>query len=249
MAATVFGAPATTNDTKAPPPRNFGIVMYDSYDLLDIAGSVEPLYLLSSRQRLNLSLIAETLDPVYMRPAPSENYTTGSHFQLSVNPTHTFADPPEDIDVLFVPGGGGERFGNITAAVDFIRATYPKVKHLITVCTGAGVAAQAGVLDGKRATTNKWAWKEITPTGRNVQWTSPARWVVDGNIWTASGVVAGVDLILEFIETFYGRELAHTIQGATEFKRTFDPCDDPFAAWHNVTPSGDCRLTPSIYGK
>ncbi|EGX95336.1 ThiJ/PfpI [Cordyceps militaris CM01] len=229
------------------PPRNFGVVMYNSFDLLDISGSVEPLFLLSSQQRLNLSLIAETLEPVHMRPAPGESYTAGSHFQLSINPTHTFADPPPDIDVLFVPGGGGERFGDNSAAVDFVRRTYPKVRYLITVCTGAGVAAQAGVLDGKRATTNKWAWKDVVSNGNNVQWTSPARWVVDGNIWTASGVVSGIDVIFEFMETFYGEEIVRLIQNATEHKRTYDPCDDPFAAWNKVPPSGDCRLTPYLH--
>lgn len=225
----------------AEPPRNFGFVMYDSFDALDIAGSIEPLFLLSERQQLNLSIIAETMRPVLMQPAGGgDKGAAGSRFQLSVNPTHTFADPPSDIDVLFVPGGGGVRAGNVSAAVDFVRATYPRVRHLITVCTGAGVAAMAGVLDGKRATTNKAAWAQITPMGTGVQWTSPARWVVDGNVWTASGVVSGIDLIFAFIEEFFGKDIAHRIQGVTEHKRTVDPCDDPFAAWNNVPPSGHC---------
>ncbi|KAJ4147606.1 hypothetical protein LMH87_002118 [Akanthomyces muscarius] len=238
MAATAIGAPTTNSTTE--PPRNFGFVLYNSFDVLDIAGSIEPLFLLSSRQQLNLSIIAESMQPVLMQTAGGDKNSAGSHFQLSVNPTHTFADPPPDIDVLFVPGGGGVRTGNISAAVDFVRATYPKVRYLITVCTGAGVAAKAGVLDGKRATTNKAAWAEITPLGKNVQWTSPARWVVDGNVWTASGVVSGIDLIFAFIEEFFGKDIAHRIQGATEHKRTVDPCDDPFAAWNNVTASGHC---------
>lgn len=191
-------------------------------------------------QQLNLSLIAETKQPVYMRPATNASNPARSHFQLAVLPTHTYAHPPSDIDVLFVPGGGGERLGNITTTINFIRATYPKVKYLITVCTGAGVAARAGVLDGKRATTNKAAWAEVTPLGHNVQWTSPARWVVDGNVWTSSGVASGIDLIFAFIEKFYGKAIADRIQGVTEHKRTVEPCDDPFAAWNNVAPSGHC---------
>ncbi|KAJ6786984.1 hypothetical protein PWT90_04117 [Aphanocladium album] len=223
------------------PPKNFGFVLYDSFDVLDIAGSIEPLYLLSARHQLNLSLIAKDMQAVYMRPATNESNPAHSYFQLSVNPTHTFANPPQDLDVLFVPGGGGERLGNITAAVDFVRTTYPKVKYLITVCTGAGVAARAGVLDGKRATTNKASWSQITPLGKGVQWTSPARWVVDGNIWTSSGVTAGIDLMFAFIEKFYGKDIAQRIQAVTEHKRTFDPCDDPFGAINNVPPSGHCK--------
>ena len=69
-----------------------------------------------------------------------------------------------------------------------MREAYQDVKYLMTVCTGAGIAARAGILDGKNATTNKAAWNETTALGPNVKWISHARWVVDGNIWTTSGV-------------------------------------------------------------
>lgn len=81
------------------------------------------------------------------------------------------------------------RYGNMSdPAVEFIRKTYPKLKYLLTICTGAGVAAKAGVLDGKRATTNKAAWNETVKLGPKVKWVSPARWTIDGKIWTSSGV-------------------------------------------------------------
>lgn len=221
-------------------PRNWGVILYNSLDVLDVVGSIEPLYLLSNSTQLNLSLIAETMQPVTMRPVSPVDNPMHSHFELSVNPTHTFANPPANLDVLFVPGGGGKSMGNITAAANFVRTTYPKVKYLISVCTGAAIAAEAGVLDGKRATTNKAAWNAIIPLGKNVQWTSPARWVVDGNTWSSSGVVAGIDLIFAFIEDVYGKNHAHEIQGLTEHNRIFDPCDDPFAGWHNVSSRGYC---------
>lgn len=98
------------------------------------------------------------------------------------------------------------------------------------------------MLDGKRATTNKAAWRAITVPAPNVEWVSPARWVVDGNIWTSSGVTSGLDLIFEFIETFYGADKARRIQGTTEYERNKGACDDPFAAWHNVTATGRCEV-------
>jgi putative intracellular protease/amidase len=111
-----------------------------------------------------------------------------SSFWYSINPTHTYANPPTDIDVLLIPGGAGAQFLNVTTQVDFVRETYPKVKYLITICTGAGIAARAGVLDGKSATTNKKAWAQVTGVGEKVRWRSPARWVRDGNVWSSSGV-------------------------------------------------------------
>jgi transcriptional regulator GlxA family with amidase domain len=138
-------------------------------------------------EQLNLFLIAETLAPVTTETeSPAMNPHNSSFWPL-LTPTHTFADDL-DLDVLLIPGGPGIRAENVTAITDFIKKTYPKVQYLITVCTGAGLAAKAGVLDGKRATTNKRAWGQITPMGPKVKWVSPARWVVDGNIWTSSGV-------------------------------------------------------------
>jgi len=120
---------------------------------------------------------------------PEMNPANASFWPVLV-PDATFADDL-DLDVLIVPGGIGMRNPNITrkgGAADFIARTVPKVQYLWTICTGAGIAAQAGVLDGKHATTNKAAWGDITPLGPKVLWVSPARWVVDGNVWTSSGV-------------------------------------------------------------
>lgn len=105
-----------------------------------------------------------------------------------MNPTHSYSNPPKDIEVLLVPGGPAANFGNVDIVINYVQDTFPNLKYLLTTCTGAGIAARAGVLDGKRATTNKKAWSIITPMGPQVQWVSPARWTVDGNIWTSSGV-------------------------------------------------------------
>ena len=110
-----------------------------------------------------------------------------SSFWPKILPTHTFATAPE-LDVLLVPGGAGVRAPDVKNITDFIADRYPSLEYLITVCTGAGLAAKSGVLDGRRATTNKSAWSTVTAWGPNVNWIRQARWVVDGNIWTASGV-------------------------------------------------------------
>jgi transcriptional regulator GlxA family with amidase domain len=144
-------------------------------------------------------------------------------------PTHTFATAP--LDILLVPGGLGTRGSALPVeeAIAFIRNTYRQLKYLITVCTGSGLAARAGVLDGKQATTNKMAWAEITALGPNVLWNPRARWVTDGNIWTSSGVSAGIDVTLAWIEEVFDKKMAQRIADGIEYNRHEDPSLDPFA--------------------
>lgn len=145
-------------------------------------------------------------------------------------PTHTFTKPPEDLEVLLVPGGFGTRDEQEMGAVrPFIKDCYPKLRYLLTVCTGSAVVARTGILDGKKATSNKKSWARATAQGPNVEWVPKARWVVDGNIWTSSGITAGMDLIYAFVGQVYSQEVAEDIANASEYERHLDPSDDPFA--------------------
>lgn len=162
-------------------------MLFRAFDGQDIFGPLDALQLLAFQRQMNLYLIAETLDPVTSEPASAAMNSKNSSFWPIILPTHTFANAPE-LDVLLVPGGAGVRAPDVRNITDFIADRYPSLEYLITVCTGAGLAAKSGVLDGKRATTNKSAWSTVTAWGPNVEWIRQARWVVDGNIWTAAGV-------------------------------------------------------------
>lgn len=91
---------------------------------------------------------------------------------IFIEPTYSFDDDPQ-LDVLLVPGGPGSRIEyNNSVFIDYIKRTHPKLKYTLSVCTGAQLLAKAGVLDGKNATTNKAAWKEMTVSGPKVNWVS-----------------------------------------------------------------------------
>lgn len=183
---------------------------------------------------MNLSIIASTLDPVSTKPPNPSLNPHNSDFGQSVVPTHTFSQPPASLDVLIVPGGRGTRTTDVSEIVTFIKETYPRLQYLITVCTGAGLAARAGILDGKKATTNKALWKLTTELGPNVDWIPHARWVTDGNIWTSAGISAGIDVIFAFFKEVYGEEIATTIANNMEYERHTDANWDPFAELHHL---------------
>ncbi|EXL64695.1 hypothetical protein FOPG_19050 [Fusarium oxysporum f. sp. conglutinans race 2 54008] len=187
-----------------------------------------------------LSIISETKSPVSTFPKKwPENigmpaFTTSETMQ----PTYDFETAPQ-LDVLIIPGGKGvfdpepANVGKPNPAVvdpivKFIMAQYPKLKYLFTVCTGSGIASQSGLLDGKKATAFKGAWKVIPLWRPQVQWIPKARWVVDGNVWTSSGVCSGTDLMFGFVKQIHGEKIAKDIAVWMEYNRHDDPDVDPF---------------------
>ncbi len=126
--------------------------------------------------------------------------------------------------VALVPGPGT----STTSSTSSGRHTR-RFKYLLTVCTGAGLVARSGILDGKSATTNKARWKTTTALAPKVNWVKTARYVVDGNFWTAGGVSAGIDLTLAWIEHVYGKEEARGAANRMEYEWRDDKDWDPFS--------------------
>ncbi|KAI1648347.1 class I glutamine amidotransferase-like protein [Daldinia loculata] len=136
-------------------PTRFAVALYPGFQALDVFGPLDILNMLSKIRPLSLEILSTTLDPVPTL-TPSSGHSTGQ----SVVPTRTYADGVDDIQVLLVPGGFGSRDpANVAPVVEYVRAAYPRLRYLLTVCTGSAVVATSGVLDGRRATSNKRAWK------------------------------------------------------------------------------------------
>lgn len=149
------------------------------------------------------------------------------------NDTATSVDGKPDIDVLIVPGGGGTR-NDMSEEIAFIAATFPRLKYIISICTGASLLSRAGVLEGRRATTNKRSWAWATSHGNNITWIPTARWVQDGNVWSSSGVSAGIDAMYAFVSSVYGEDVATFLSLSLEYTRELHWYEDPFAAVWDV---------------
>ncbi|ORX97860.1 class I glutamine amidotransferase-like protein [Clohesyomyces aquaticus] len=231
--------PLITNTTTL--PTNYAMLVYQSFTALDVFGPLDILNGLSmyysNTTSMHISVISSTLEPVTTVPLPNArmNMTHGD-FGEKMLPTHTFAEvlaangsvATGEIEVLIVPGGGGARDDRFEE-IEFVKAMYPKLKYILSVCTGATILARAGILDGHRATTNKRAWTWATSTGPKVDWVPTARWVQDGNLWTSSGVSAGMDLTYAWIGHVYGEAAADYIAMSSEYRRWYNASEDPFA--------------------
>ncbi|HUY37322.1 MAG TPA: hypothetical protein VMV13_00755, partial [Candidatus Binataceae bacterium] len=92
----------------------------------------------------------------------------------------------------------------------------------------------AGLLDGRRATTNKFAFKWVAEQGPRVNWVKEARWVEDGKFATSSGVSAGIDMTLAIIAKRWDLATAERIATRMEYEWHRDAGWDPFAKIHGL---------------
>lgn len=154
-------------------PSKIGAIVFPGFQLLDFAGPIDALNILSRDHPMTLHVIASSLDPV-----PTWNSVqakVSSAFSQSIQPTHTFATADRDYDVLLLPGGLGSRDsandGVMNELVGWLNALKLEnqddggagagVKWMLTVCTGSEILARTGLLNGRRATTNKRAFNEV----------------------------------------------------------------------------------------
>jgi transcriptional regulator GlxA family with amidase domain len=112
------------------------------------------------------------------------------------------------IDTLLISGGPGTRGPRDAALLDWLRKMAKHTRRICSICTGASLLADAGLLEGKRATTH---WRYVESFARKhpgVSWDPNPIFVQDGNIYTSAGISAGMDLALALIEEDYGSALA-----------------------------------------
>lgn len=198
-------------------PLRIGALLFPQFELLDIFGPLEMLSGLILRSKAEVVVVAEQAGPVPSAQGPQ-----------SIAEAGFAACPP--LDVLLVPGGMGTREqAKNPAMASFLRKAYPGLEVLASVCTGAALLAVAGLLDGKRATSNKKAFDWVASLGPKTHWVPEARWVEDGNIITAGGVAAGMDMALRLVERLAGAEVAARTAEYAEYEWQRDPNWDPFA--------------------
>jgi len=185
--------------------RFIGLLLFPGLAALDIVGPFEVLASLGE-QGVNAGYrtiwIGETLEPVE------------SHQGLTMVPEVTFDQAPE-LDVIVVPGGPGQAQQMDNAPmIAYLKRAGRQASVVCSVCTGALLLAKAGFLIGKKATTHWMAMEELEQLGAIAV---KQRVVRDGNVMTAAGVSAGIDMALTLASDLAGPAAAQAIQLNIEY--------------------------------
>ncbi len=204
-------------------PMAIGAILYPGFEMLDLFGPLE-MFSLVGDGRVSIHLLAGEPGPV---PAAMGNAVDAGPQVLA---DYGFTDAPP-LDILLVPGGVGT-FPALEdqRLLDFLAARAGSARVTASVCTGAALLAKAGLLTGRRATSNKQFFALVAAQSDTTDWIEQARWVDEGDIATASGVSAGMDMAVALIERLFGGPVAEQVCAAAEYTWHADADDDPFLA-------------------
>lgn len=198
--------------------KTVGVLLFEGFELLDVFGPLEAW-----------GMHAEISGACTIVTAAEKAGAVKSAQGPRAMADYALADCPP-LGVILVPGGiGTRREVNNAALLEWLRRRAAEAEVVTSVCTGAALLARAGLLDGRRATSNKFAFKWVTEQGPAVEWVRQARWVEDGKFATSSGVSAGIDMTLAVIARLAGAETAEQIAIRMEYEWHRDPSWDPFA--------------------
>ncbi len=199
------------------------IVIFDGFDELDAIAPYE-VFRHAAKLGADIEVVLVTLDD------QDEVVASGG---LRVRPHAALGDAP---DLVLLPGGGWNDRAAQGARAETERGELPRLIRRLheggttvaTVCTGAMIAAAAGLTRGRPATTHHTALSDLRDSGADV---INARVVDDGDLVTAGGVTSGIDLALWLVERECGAEIANAVAHEMEYERSAaiwrHPSDEP----------------------
>jgi transcriptional regulator GlxA family with amidase domain len=178
------------------------VVVVPPIEELDLVG---PLQVFSSVNRL----AARTIYSVEVVTSAKQMAVKGEGGMLTFTAQGRFQDVKGKFDSLLLVCGVGSRTARDAALFGWLKKVAPTVRRMGTVCVGSFLFAEAGLLDGKRATAHWKFGSELAKRYPRVKVESDRLWVRDGNIYTCAGISAGIDLALAWVEEDAGGAIAH----------------------------------------
>ncbi|MCR2802791.1 DJ-1/PfpI family protein [Paenibacillus sp. SCIV0701] len=191
-----------------------GIWIYDGMDILDYAGPAEVLALTAySRLQQTVLLYRRVLPkrtPFQVKTISEDGGMIKSHAGTLVQADYSVSTAPA-FDILIVPGGplrAVQKLIKSRAAMEYILSSSKQAEVICSVCSGALILAEAGLLDGKKATTHHLVFSYLSNKKRGIEVIKDKVAVKDGRIMTSGGVSSGIHMSLFLVETLFGKETA-----------------------------------------
>ena len=195
---------------------NLTVLLFDDFETMDVFGPVE--------------IFGRLTELFSVKFCSLDGGLISNRHGVSI-PTEKLENLQDQIELFLIPGGYGTRKEvDNPELIKKITEVTQTCQYVLTVCTGTSLLAKTGLLDGRKATSNKKAFAWVVSTGPQVIWNERARWVVDGKFYTSSGVTAGMDMSLGFLEEHYGIELAERVAKDIEYVWIRDKDNDSFVA-------------------
>lgn len=200
--------------------KQVGILIFDGVEELDFVGPWEVFQMANEVARLT-----GQPEPLHNRLISRDGADITAVKQMRVG-AHASMKAVEALDVLLVPGGSGTRTVIKDAEmIDWVSRIAPGCEWVTSVCTGAFVLAKAGWLEGRRAATHWATFNEFEKLGLKGTLVPNVRYVRDGNVVTAAGVSAGIDMALWLVGQWVSPQFARDVARAMQY----DPVP-PYAA-------------------
>jgi transcriptional regulator GlxA family with amidase domain len=186
-------------------PKRVVVVVYEGLQGLDLAGPFE-VFTGASKLAVGRGAKAPAYEVEIVAPS-AEPIRTASGMTLT--PDRELSRCRGSIDTLVVAGGFGWRAAvEDETLVRWIADAAGRSRRVSSVCSGAFLLAEAGLLEGKRATTHWASCEELAARHPSIDVDPDSIYVHDGKVWTSAGVTAGMDLALAMVEEDLGRDVA-----------------------------------------
>lgn len=190
-------------------------ILFNNFETLDVFGPVEILGRL--KEHFNVQFYSR--DGGVITSSQNVPVVTGSMSGIDSSRY-----------IVLVPGGIGTReLVNDEKFIGDLAILSKGADYILTVCTGSILFSKTGLLNGRKATSNKRVFPWTAKESPDVIWTRKARWVRDGNIYTSSGVSAGMDMTLGFVADLLGYDVAKQQSIEIEYDWKEDSGWDPFS--------------------
>ena len=181
-----------------------GCILQDAVGPLDVFNFANIAILRYDPTKNNPELFAYRLTVVAEKSGPVKSFSG-----VSIHADKSYEELDEPVDTLMIAGGAimDDAMSDIKMR-NWIISMMPKVRRLVSICSGAMILAACGILNNRRATTHWLFCEQMALSNQSITVEPDKIFIRDGNVYTSGGVTAGIDLSLSLVEEDWGWEAA-----------------------------------------